>query len=107
MHLSRAIRFGRGPVRAAAVVMLLLFLFLLACAASPELHRALHKDADHEDHQCAVTLLVTGHVGLSSCEISLPLPCAHFDTVLLFESSVVNATVALLPPGRAPPLHLS
>ena len=35
-------------------------LIVVALAASPQLHRLLHQDADHSDHECAVTVMVSG-----------------------------------------------
>ena len=47
-----------------ALFSLVLAGFALATvmAASPELHRAWHADADHEDHECLVTALLSGGV---------------------------------------------
>ncbi len=74
-------------------------------AASPQLHAALHADADHTDHSCAVTLFSHG------CENSLgaiSLDCAP----ILFVAYETPANPGLshpaitdrLPPGRGPPL---
>lgn len=93
-----------GLLRAGAVGALLLFLFVLALSASPQLHHAFHHDSDEDQHHCAVTLLHSGQVdapGVAETAIALqtwielPQPVAV---------SVSSANVELLPAGRAPPV---
>jgi hypothetical protein len=48
---------------AVAGVVLSSMLLALAMAASEELHHQLHSDADHEEHDCAVTHLMSGTFG--------------------------------------------
>ena len=38
------------------------FALATAMAVSPDLHRQWHADADHEDHECLVTALLSGGV---------------------------------------------
>ncbi len=63
-----------------SVVSLLL---ALAMAASPELHKHLHGDADHDDHECAATLLLDGAfedaapAGAIEFKIEAPLVLAY------------------------------
>jgi hypothetical protein len=105
MHLQKAIRFFLHPVRVVAVVMLFLFLFVLACAVSPGLHRAIHKDADQADHHCAITVLAGGQIDSPSGAIpNVVPPSSHYVTVLPVESPALNSAIDLLPPGRAPPV---
>ena len=75
-------------------------------AASPELHAAMHQDAGHEEHACAVTLFNQGVEGTS--------PAVDFTVaplVLLEDSPAVVATCPAaapryrLLPGRAPPVR--
>jgi hypothetical protein len=35
-------------------------LIVVALAASPRLHQLLHHGADHGDHECAVTMMISG-----------------------------------------------
>jgi len=80
-------------------------LMLAVFAASPNAHRWLHADADHTDHECAITLytqgITTAAVGVAllviawrqlgmaqKVEAELFLPAPHY----------------LHLPGRAPPL---
>ena len=78
-------------------------LLLNALAASPGLHQILHPDANHADHQCAVTMFAHGQVDASSVDFILPVP-------VLAEVSQPSAPVEIftsfleqLPAGRAPP----
>jgi hypothetical protein len=50
-------RFLRSSVAATLTAGIL---WVLALAASPQLHEALHHDADEPDHDCAVTLFLHG-----------------------------------------------
>ena len=50
-------------LRAAGALVLVNLLFTLAMAASPELHREYHHDADHQDHECVVTHMLHGDFG--------------------------------------------
>ena len=46
-----------------ALALILALLWLLTLAASPTLHELVHPDADHEDHDCAVTVFLSGGFG--------------------------------------------
>jgi hypothetical protein len=46
-----------------AGALALAVLWAAALTASPGLHEWVHADADHEDHDCAVTLFLSGAVG--------------------------------------------
>jgi len=37
------------------------FLFATALSASPQLHERIHPDANHTQHECAVTLIAAGN----------------------------------------------
>ena len=86
---------------AAALVLLLAVL-----AACPQAHEWLHKDADHADHECAVTLFLHGVaptvVGIAVAVIAWALvgvvPCSTVETDFA-------APEHLLLPGRAPPVR--
>jgi hypothetical protein len=45
-----------------ALVCLLIteFLIIAGLAASPQLHQLFHHDADHGDHECIVTVMISG-----------------------------------------------
>jgi len=52
--------FGRITKTVLATFLGLQILFLLALAASPALHHALHPDSDKADHDCLVTAFIKG-----------------------------------------------
>lgn len=70
-----------------ALVCLLIanLLVVVALAASPQLHQLLHHDADQSNHECAVTMMVSGGSDGSSVpqvlEASVILPVV-FDFLL-------------------------
>ena len=75
-------------------------------AVSPELHAALHTDADHADHACAITLFSHG-VDNSTTQTDLVV-----EPLVMLAGSVDTSTTrpALAPdywllPGRAPPIR--
>jgi hypothetical protein len=74
-------------------------------AVSPQLHAALHADANHADHTCAVTLF--SH-GADVCTGTTTLVCAPLFFVveegLGQPVSPVAEVPHRLPPGRGPPL---
>jgi hypothetical protein len=53
----------RISLAACALALILALLWLLTLAASPSLHELVHPDADHEDHDCAVTVFLSGGFG--------------------------------------------
>ena len=55
-------RFRNAKVWQSAFVCLLIssLLIVVALAASPQLHQLFHHDADHSEHECAVTVMVSG-----------------------------------------------
>jgi hypothetical protein len=48
----------RISLAACAVALILALLWLLTLAASPSLHELVHPEANHEDHDCAVTVFL-------------------------------------------------
>ncbi len=89
-----------------AVYCALMVWVLGLLATSPQLHAALHSDADHQDHTCAVTLFSHG--------VENAVPQAGFTSVsfVLLEDATVPAEVCAaaaprywLLPGRAPPVR--
>jgi hypothetical protein len=81
-----------------------LVLTLCVLAASPHLHRWLHPDAEHSDHECAVTLF---HHGVTPAVTGIAL--AVVPLLLVTRVALVPAGPDLfapryrLSPGRAPP----
>jgi hypothetical protein len=51
------------------------FLFALVLSAAPQLHERIHKASADASHQCAVTLLASGHCQHTPCDaISIATP---------------------------------
>jgi hypothetical protein len=70
---ARSTNRGRAFV---AICVCTTFLWALALSASPQLHQRVHPDADRVEHNCAVTMIVSGsynhaaHVPLVSAPVS-------------------------------------
>jgi len=91
-------------MRALAIAPVLLFLWLFTFAASQELHAALHADAGHSDHHCAITVLAQSQLESPSCAIFVFIAVKDVNHTLPVCLSVPGNGVELLPPGRAPPV---
>jgi hypothetical protein len=85
------------------ILSVLLVLLLNLLAATPSLHKEVHADAGENQHQCAVTLFAHGQVDSPVVEVAAAIPVAPADFLPLTTVSIFNASVAMLPPGRAPP----
>ena len=87
-----------------SVVLFLIALGLLA--ASPQLHAALHPDADHEDHSCAITLFSHGVDDGAAPAVVVLDPSVRLEALVAPSASrLVTAPNHWLPPGRAPPVR--
>lgn len=91
--------------RAWAAMALLLYLFSLALACSPELHHLLHHDSEQDSHQCAATLLSHGQVEKPACSTLIPVAPVMLLAAPVSHCQLSFFSSALLPPGRAPPIH--
>jgi hypothetical protein len=84
-----------------------LFLSVWGMAQFQTLHKALHCDADHPDHHCAVTLLSSGLVDLAD---GPPQTVAYTFTAVVETfpaAGLAPSGVALLPFSRGPPALLA
>lgn len=90
---------------AAALVCLALFIFVHALGSSHLLHRVYHADADDSQHQCAVTLLASGHIlaPIVGSFLTSSIQGIVLD-VRLPEQILRSAADRRLQPERAPPL---
>ncbi len=94
-------------LRARAGLLLGLFLFVLTMAQFGALHRMLHADSGGVDHQCAVTLLASGHVDVAVSEVPVAfLPVLAVAPPMPSAKVFVTVDYSLLP-GRAPPVALA
>ncbi len=97
-----------GPVRTLfsrlmAGLMLWLFLAVLASASMPELHHALHEDADAATHECVVTQVSQCQVELLPVTLAVPVPSlAAPDAPAAPDFLHVSSPPRLLS-GRGPP----
>jgi len=96
-------RSGGRPFRVSASVMSFLFLVLLAFAASPALHQAMHADANDAHHHCAITALAHGQVDAPTVDISTAVPNECVQSSSPATIGFFSTILELLPPGRAPP----
>jgi hypothetical protein len=94
---------GRIPF---GILSILIVLLLNLLASSPSLHERLHPDADSAGHQCAITLFAHGQVDSSIVDVAVPVPAAPVEFSPQILVSIPTALVAILPPGRAPPVSL-
>ena len=78
----------------------------LTLTVCPELHEWVHPDADHEDHDCAVTLFAGGGIDFAAIDlvdIGNPDCWALVDVLQLHSQVFVSAQTERLIPGRGPP----
>ena len=85
------------------VLLIFLVLLLNLLAASPSLHQLLHGDANHAEHQCAVTLFAHGKVDTASVAVPISVPLAVVETAPAIIFSSFSPAIEHLPAGRAPP----
>lgn len=100
----------RGPTFrltfAAAMIFIVLFCGLLS--SSPNLHEAIHPDANNEHHHCAITLFALGHADLTVGNPILGSPVfREFRFSAVFPQAILPSTDYFLLPGRAPPVLAS
>src|SRR5258708_20728528 len=75
MFVMRTGTSRRRALKGIGSLLILLFLALLALAAFPGLHSAIHNDANHPDHHCAITVLLHGQVEPAVCDLPVhPTP---------------------------------
>ena len=81
-RLTKTVEGLRVPRALVTGALAVAVLWAAALAASPSLHEWVHADADHEDHECAVTLFLSGAVGPAIAPLPPvappPLPVADF-----------------------------
>ena len=83
---------NRGRVLVAAFVSVG-FLWALALSASPQLHQCLHKDANHVEHNCAVTMIASGSYDHSvQVPLSAPVPAVLFSKIPALSPCWVQST---------------
>ena len=103
-------RFGVRPVARFAVtgIVALMILFLGLGAASPAIHKWIHRDANQPGHECAITQFQRQQFLFSGVAIAVVIVAASFSVALSLATGVLLPQVSFqLPPGRAPPFARS
>lgn len=92
-------------VKGCAVLLAALVVLLAVLAVCPAAHEWFHHDADHEDHECVVTLFAHG-VTASLAAVALVLVSWRLIglTVPLAREFSLPAQPCRLPPAQAPPV---
>lgn len=105
--IRKQMRKALGSRPLTAGVLLALFAFVLAMAQFRTLHRFCHAEADQKDHQCAVTMLVSGQVDAPSYGV-IPAPVQmRFVGEPSAPTSFVPSADFFLLPSRGPPAPLA
>jgi hypothetical protein len=107
VSVARPIGLRRSPRQAVVPLFLLgLFLSLHALAAFQLFHKAVCRDADAADHQCAATLFAKGQIDRAVENTPLRLPPAIALEGPQPVSFLLVSVEHLEPPGRGPPISL-
>lgn len=86
------------------ILMLGLWLGLVGLSASEQLHRLVHSDSHHVDHECLLTLFAKGHITPAAVPLTLVAPVFESKTLSPLASRDFPCTADIrLAPGRAPP----
>jgi len=89
---------------AGACALLVWALGLLA--VTPDLHAALHTDAGHADHECAITLFAHGADHAAPVTVLITAPLERVVAVVRPDAPLLaESTVDWLQPGRGPPVR--
>jgi hypothetical protein len=89
-----------------APLLLASIFWALTLTVCPELHEWIHPDADHEDHDCAVTLIASGGIDFAAIDlldVGKPTYWALVDVLRLRPQVFVSSQTERLIPGRGPP----
>jgi hypothetical protein len=101
--ITAARRRGGGKV-AVVGLMFLLWLGTFALAASPQLHRLLHEDADSAGHHCLITQIQQQPLLAGFVPVAIPAaPVADAGVVCRADFQFLHSCDYRLSPSRAPP----
>jgi hypothetical protein len=94
-------------VHAGLMPLLVVSIFwALTLTVCPQLHEWLHPDANHEDHDCAVTLFASGgiyFVVIDLLDVGKRSYRPFVDVLHLYSQVLVSAQTERLFPSRGPP----
>jgi len=92
----------------AVILMLLLWLGTFALAASPQLHRLLHQDAQSLNHHCLITQVQQySALGDLPPVVAPAAPIAGLESVCSAEFQLLPISDYRLSPSRGPPAFIS
>lgn len=106
MRFDKRIRTLAVTVTSGTLAALLLGLIVVISfmAVSLPLHRLIHKDADDQDHECAITLFAQAQVLTHLAgPIFIAIVLGTISLILRPRSVLLPARPLQLPPGRGPP----
>jgi hypothetical protein len=97
-----------GPVQVSLTTVLVVSIFwTLTLSVCPELHEWVHPDADHDDHDCAVTLFANGGIHFVPADLAYvgkPAELPFLASLICLSSQVLaSAQAEQLIPARGPP----
>jgi hypothetical protein len=98
--LARIVRAGIAPVLMASIF------WAVTLAVCPQIHEWIHPDADHQDHNCAVTLFSNGGIAFHAIDlvqVERPSEQGWFGVIWLCSQVLVSTRVDQLKPERGPP----
>lgn len=72
---------------------------------APDLHVALHDDANSTQHQCAVDLFAGGVTPMLAIVLFAPVALLALGSIAPVTRVALSAPTWSLPPGRGPPLR--
>ena len=87
-------------------LLVVAILWALTLTVCPKLHEWVHPDADHEDHDCAVTLFSNGGIHFAAIDllaVGKPSQWLVVDVLHFGSQVLVAAQTDRLIPGRGPP----
>ena len=96
-------RTRRRLFAAAAVLSLVLWLFMLVAETWTPLHSWLHGGSIPDNDDCAIAVIAHGKIDSVDCVISVPVPVVCVEATQQLFISDFSPAIAFLPGGRAPP----
>ena len=100
--------FNRRTLRrlfaAAAVLSLVLWLFMLVAETWTPLHAWLHGGTIPDNDDCAVAAIAHGKVESASFDIPVPSSIGWMEVTTGIEIEAFHPSISYLPGGRAPPV---
>lgn len=88
-------------------LLLAIFFSVLVGSISPQLHKAVHSEANNTDHTCAITLISSGTgVELCSNTVFIGIVSGYMDDCTIQQDSVLSTFQIGSTYEHAPPAHV-